>query len=219
MDRINLEVGFTDGINTGNSSFRDYPNGAANFGVAGRVEWAVFGNAADARDFSAMNTHDSVLVLGAGGDWTQSGDTNNLLHTVDAQWENESGWAVYGAYVGQYIQNGGGSGLTGVTAGTDDSYNYGFIGQVSYMWNENWEAFGRWDYTHLDNSIVVAGGTEDTFNEITVGANYYFRGHNAKFTVDVSWLPDGAPAGASNLGILSSDDDEFVVRAQFQLML
>lgn len=219
---INVEVGFTDGVNTANTSFRDFPTGPTNFGVVGRAEFVIFGNTNAYKDFTAMgNTDQGVLVIGAGGDWTQSGDTDNLLHTVDAQWETPDGkFSLYGAYVGQYIMSGAGTGITGVTGGDDDNYNWGVLVQAGLMLNENWELFGRYDYTQLDDEIAAGtGNTEDTFHEITGGVNYYFRGHHAKFTVDLSWLPGGAPAGADNLGILASEDDQFIVRGQFQLML
>jgi len=220
--RWNIEVGFTDGINTGNTSFRDFPTGPTNFGVVGRVEWAVFGPPEQSRDFTAMGNKEDSLMIGAGVDWTQAGDTNLVNHTIDAQWEGMDGrLGLYAAYVGQFIQNGGGTGITGVTGGDDDSYNYGLLFQAGYMLDNNWELFGRYDYTHTDDAIAIGGTgeTEDAFHEATVGVNYYLHGHNAKFTLDVSWLFNGAPTGLTNLGILNSDDDEFVIRTQFQLML
>ena len=89
------------------------------------------------------------------------------------------------------------------------------------MMNEEWELFGRYDYTKTADPIAIGGTgeTEDAFHEATVGVNYYLHGHNAKFTLDASWLFNGAPTGLTNLGILNSDDNEFVIRAQFQLML
>jgi hypothetical protein len=220
--RVNVEVGFTDGINTGNTNFRDFPTGPANFGVAGRVEFAAIGSTDATRDFTAMGNKEDALVFGAGLDWTQAGDTNNVFYTFDGQWEGMDGrLGVFGAFVGQFIQNGGGTGITGVTGGDDDSNNWGALVQAGYMLNDQWEVFGRYDYTHTDDPIAIGGTgeTEDAFHEATVGVNYYLHAHNAKFTLDASWLFNGAPTGLDNLGILNSDDDEFVIRAQFQLML
>ena len=117
--------------------------------------------------------------------------------------------------------NGSGTGITGVTGGDDDVYNWGFLVQAGWLFENNWEIFGRYDMTMLEDEISVGaiGETEDTFHEATVGVNYYLREHNAKFTLDAGWLFNGAPVGASNLGILNSDDDEFVIRGQIQLML
>jgi len=220
-DRVNIEFGFTDGVNTGNTSFRDFPTGPTDFGVVGRAEFVLAGNPADSRKFSAQGIKEDMVMIGFGGDWTQAGDTDNILHTADIQWTSESGFAVYGAYAGQYIRNGAGAGITGVTGGTDDTYNWGAIGQVSYLFpDSSFELFGRYDFTHVENALATAGGgTENEFHEITAGMNYYFYGHNAKFTLDVTYLPSGAPAGVDQLGILSSDDNQFVARGQFQLML
>jgi len=219
-DQWNFEAGFTDGINTGNTNFRDFPTGPTNFGFAGRVEYFVNGKASDYQDFTAYGHKDALFVIGAGADWTQSGDTNDLLHTVDVMWKNEAGLSLYGAYVGQWINNGAGAGITGVTGGTDDSYNWGFLLQAGYAFNNNWEVFGRLDNSNLSDPIATRNGqTEDNFWEITGGVNYYIHGQNAKITIDASWLPQGAPAGLDGLGILNSDDNTFVIRAQFQLML
>ena len=56
-------------------------------------------------------------------------------------------------------------------------------------------------------------------NEFTVGFNRYINGHKAQFTVDASYLPDGSPNTEQGIGVLSTDDDSFIFRAQFQLLL
>jgi hypothetical protein len=219
-ERVNIEMGFTDGVNTGNTSFRDFPTGPTDFGFAGRAEFVLAGNPADSRKFSSHGVKEDMVLLGFGGDWTQAGDTDNILHTADIQWSSASGFALYGAFVGQYIRHGTGAGITGVTGGGDDTYNWGGIGQISYLFpDSNFELFGRYDYTHTDDDLATAAGPENEFHEITAGMNYYFYGHNAKFTLDVTYLPSGAPAGAEQLGILASDDNQFVLRGQFQLAL
>jgi hypothetical protein len=51
--------------------------------------------------------------------------------------------------------------------------------------------------------------------------NYYLRHHNAKLSLDVSYLPNGTPVNADPLGFLDpdSDQEQFVLRGQFQLIL
>ena len=79
----------------------------------------------------------------------------------------------------------------------------------------------------FDNDVALSGGsTEDTFYEITLGANYYLGpdgsyGHRAKFTVDLSFLPNGAPAPLDGIGVLDSNDGgtEIMLRTQFQIMI
>jgi hypothetical protein len=64
----------------------------------------------------------------------------------------------------------------------------------------------------------------DVYNEFTVGVNYFLgkdgsAGHRAKVTVDVVYLPDGAPSTQTGAGIFAADDDQFALRAQFTLQI
>jgi len=95
--------------------------------------------------------------------------------------------------------------------------------QAGYLLNKKWEVFGRYDFVKLDEDAVPAGA-EDLIQEITAGFNYYLGPdgnalHRAKFTVDFTYLPDGSPSDQTQAGVLASDGDEFLLRAQFQLML
>jgi hypothetical protein len=207
------EAGIEDGFNSQNTDFRDPNEGGTNdWGVTGRVNYFVNGDASEYGNFSAQGNKNDLLVIGAGGDITQTGDLTNYLHTVDLQWENTQGLGLYVAFLGNYIDN----------KQTDDtSYNWGFLVQGNYMLNDRWEVFGRYDMTKFDGNIVPAGQGEE-FCELTGGFNWYaFGGYSAKITVDLTWLPNGVPAAVdtSNLGFLTGGDDQFVLRAQFQLLL
>jgi hypothetical protein len=91
--------------------------------------------------------------------------------------------------------------------------------QAAWVFNQRIEPFVRYDYTHLDGSSVTGLATNDV-QEFTVGGNYYFYGQRAKFTLDGTWLPNGSPADFDALGILKdSGNNEFVFRAQFQLVI
>ena len=131
--------------------------------------------------------------------------------TIDAQWENTSGLGLYGAAHGNFSDAG--------DAG--DAFDWGLLAQAGYLLNKKVEVFGRYDILKLDD---VAPGDEDTFNELTIGANYFLGPdgaylHRAKFTVDLVYLPDGAPSTQTGLGVFGSDEDQFVLRGQFQLQL
>jgi hypothetical protein len=163
--------------------------------------------------FTSMNNKSGdFLVIGAGGDWSQNGDVNAYHYNVDAQW-NSGPWGVYAAFVGLYVDPGSGA--------VNNSNDWGFIVQASFMLNADWEIFGRYDYIDLDGSdSAIAHGSEDSFHEITVGLNYYMHGHHAKITVDAGWLPNGSPNNQTGIGVLANDgDDEFYIRGQFQLLL
>jgi phosphate-selective porin OprO and OprP len=218
-------ITYHDGLNTDNTDFQERLGGvttvtgadfAPNFGVSGRVEWFVMGERSAYEDFSARGNTDDLLVLGAGANWTQAGSDNLILHTVDVQWETAGGLGLYGAYVGAYAEVD-----PGPLGGETNAYDFGFLVQAGYMLNDRWELFGRWNVTFLDDD-VIASTAEDTFHEFTLGVNYYLQGHRAKVTIDLSYLPDGTPAGTNLTGIgylAGEGDDQFAIRGQFQLLL
>ncbi|HSU67248.1 MAG TPA: hypothetical protein VLJ39_10265, partial [Tepidisphaeraceae bacterium] len=49
-----------------------------------------------------------------------------------------------------------------------------------------------------------ATGTRSTVHEITIGGTYYFYGQNAKFTVDLSYFPDGTPVADPGNDVLAN---------------
>ncbi len=210
--QISIEIGAEDGFNSQNTDFTDPSSGGANdWGAFGRVNFFAMGPRSEWDDFSAMKNKEDLLVIGGGLDVTQTGSNTVYLHTVDAQYENTGGLGIYGAYAGSY---------TDLGSGDDDSlYNWGFLVQAGYMLNDSWELFGRWDYTKFDSDSSFASGA-DEYCEVTLGTNWYVGGgHNAKFTFDFVYLPNGSPADIKSADILASSDAEYIFRGQFQLLL
>ncbi|HVT90266.1 MAG TPA: porin [Tepidisphaeraceae bacterium] len=205
------EIGLEDGFQSGGTNFLD-PNegGNTDWGVFGRVNYFIKGDHKAYGDFTAMGNRDDLMVIGGGGDITQVGDVTFYLHTVDFQWENSGGLGIYAAFLGDYIDN----------QGTDDTfYNWGVLVQAGYMINDRWEVFGRYDYTHFDSDLVSSGESEE-YCELTAGVNWYVGGgHNAKVTLDLTYLPNGSPTDDTDLGILTGGDTQLLARAQFQLLL
>jgi hypothetical protein len=205
---LTAEVGLEDGFNSVNTDFNDPGNGGTtDWGVFGRVNYFIEGDRKEYDDFTALNNKSDLLVVGGGGDITQTGDTTDYLHTVDVQYENTTGLGVYAAYLANFIDDSG----TSTT-----NYNWGVLGQAGYLLNPQWEVFGLYDFTKLETATA---GEHDTYHQFTVGVNYYIEGHAAKVSIDGSWLPNGSPASIEGLGVLASQDNQFVVRAQFQLLL
>jgi hypothetical protein len=207
---MRAEFGFTDGIGSQDTTFRDFPANSADWGTAGRVEWFAIGKSREAyRDFTALGTKEDLLVFGAGGDITQAGSDTQYLHTIDAQWESPKGCSAYVAYLARYVDTSAGN-----------AYDWGILAQAGYLFQPKWEGFVRYDFIKLNNDVVFpTGGSEDTFHEFTLGVNYYVHGHAVKFTVDGSYLPNGSPSDQVGLGEFAGDDAEFALRAQFQLVL
>jgi hypothetical protein len=219
------EFGYTDGINSDNTNFVDgggsgaFSIAAPDFGLYGRAEYLAFGDWKQYDDFSAMGNTQDLLVLGAGAHYTEAGDNFAVFHTVDAQWE-VGDFGLYAAYVGVYSDLGAGIDTDDDdVADVDDTYDYGFLVQAGYMLTDQWELFGRYDLTSIDEDRLAL--SDDEFHEFTAGVNYYFKGHAAKLTLDGVYLPDGIPSDQNGIGELDpdADSDQFALRAQFQLLL
>jgi len=212
-----------DGYNTKNTNFQDHTGGdnfiatgGTDYGGAVRFDYYLSKKTKAVDDFTAMGNKEDLLVIGGGADYTQGGDNAVLFHTVDAQWENTHGLALYGAFVGAYRSLG--TGAAGGSPPAGDFYDWGVLAQMGYLFTDKLELFARYDYTRLDADALPAGATHDV-HEITVGTNYYFYKQNVRFTLDLTWLPNGSPVDAPGLDIVSGTDNEFVLRGQMQLYL
>jgi hypothetical protein len=205
-DLLQALVGFSDGYNSVDTNFQDPPVNAFDFGLYARVQYKLFGDWKNYSDMTALGNKKDLLVVGAGGDWSQSGDTDTYRHAIDAQWETGP-LALFGAFIGRYAD----------TAAGGSTWDWGGVVQVAYRVNTQWEAFGRYGYFTLDHTDP---GAEDQFHEITVGLNYYIRNQKAKITLDAGWLPNGSPSSQDGIGVLANDGrNEFYLRGQFQLLL
>ncbi|MCY2952017.1 MAG: porin [Planctomycetota bacterium] len=230
---VNAEVAFTDGIGQANTDFtkKQGPSVPAivdgqpvrhefDFGVTGRVEYKVLGDWRDYRDLTAKGDKEDLLVLGAGGDWSQSSAGNSLVGALDAQYETASGLMLYGAGLIRHLN----SDISSIGQNTTD---WGLQGEVAYMLNPSWEVFSVVDWTKYGEA-VSSGANETQFWEVSVGVNYYMgnngsAGHRAKFTIDGTWFPNGVPTTIDfqQIGAQDQNDgaNEFMLRAQFQLLI
>jgi hypothetical protein len=229
---LQIGVVFNDGSNdfssppsTQSRNFQDFPNNKWDWGTAARVQYKVFGEWKDYEDFTAATSGArDLLVIGGGVDYSEAGDFGQFLTTADVQWKSGP-LALYGAYMGRYLRHGGvggaGSGTANpATAGTGNFYDWGLMGKAGYMLSNQWEVYGQYSYIDFDNGEFAAG-TETVTHEIILGVNYYMHGHSAKFTLDGVWLPNGTPVSNDGSGVLieSNGKNEFILRAQFQLLL
>jgi hypothetical protein len=213
-------------------------NGAGenDFGITGRVDWLVEGTWDQFADATSFRGSNYGVKIGAGAHWQTQGDTNPSVPmgapagyedrevtfwTVDVQVEGD-GWNIFGEYVGHKVDT---------SAATDvDFTNHGFIVQGGMFFNDQVEGFARYDAVILDDDVLVASGTDDIYQNITVGMNYYFvpESHAAKFTLDAQFALDESDnidaifGGGSNdpsaTGLLGLADSEFVLRAQMTLV-
>lgn len=245
MFRANLNI--NDGArsgdafdNSGNgfSTATDFQNDDSDFSVTGRLDVKLMGSWDQIRDFSSWSGQETSLVLGAAvnyddvdtgltqaagnPDFTNPLGDSRLSWTVDGSFEM-AGLNVFAAIVGEHSKGTENSGDNGFD-------NYGAIAQVGYMViPDKLEPYVRFEYITLDDDLNTFGTTGPQDTEIlTLGANYYFRQHAAKFSADVVYafdsisspnLPNGGLiSGTGLLADSNNDGDQVVLRAQFQLL-
>ena len=205
---VQWALAFHDGAGSINTPFLNAPGAVEadeHFGVTGRLEYKLSGDWENYEDFTAKGTDEALLVLGAAAEWTEADGGNVFFATLDAQYERPGGFGTYGALLARHADFNG------------TSLDLGALAQAAFLLTPRLEPFGRYGVTVLDED-------DDAFHEFTAGFNYYLGGsgpllHRGKFTLDLTYLLDGAPSDASGIGVLQADGAEFVVRGQFQLLL
>lgn len=208
-------------VGTDNTDFNDPAE--SDWALTARFEWLGAGTWNQFKGFSSPRSNEGLAwMLGAAMNWQNGApgstpadrDTGNMFGwTIDASFQG-SGWNAFGAFTGRH----GDADFFGGTS-VDE---YGWVAQGGIFVTEDIEPFLRWDM------IIPDSGS--AFNTLTAGANWYLHGNAAKFTVDVQyWLDD--PAGATVGGVAGlpandgigylgngTEDGEFAIRAQFQLL-
>ncbi len=216
-DKYRVEAAFHDGVGSANTSFQD--NGATHWGASARADFMINGNWKDRMDLTARTLSEDLFAVGVGGDITEGDNILVYKLSADVQYEMKSGLTLYAALLGAIAdqRNVGNDGST---------FNWGGLVQAGYNLSEELQVFGRLDLTKFEDDVTVASGdTEDTFYEITAGVNYFLgknggANNNAKITLDVTWLPNGAPGAQAYQSILGgSTDNEVVVHGSFVLAL
>ena len=105
----------------------------------------------------------------------------------------------------------------------------GFTLQGSVYLAPKWEVFSRYEYMHLtaSNSSELSDELLGNFlfnqghvSILTTGLNYYIDGQDAKVTADFGYgfTPIYPSSATPSTGWRTSESDEFVVRAQMQLL-
>lgn len=228
QENYRLEAAFHDGNGTSNTNFQGESLANRNdWGVGVRTEVQLIGEKFRGYDdYTAMGNTGSLLVVGAGFDYTENGDQNVLTYTADAQWENAGGTSAFVAAVGR--NRGGANQDTNVNFIEEDAhlFDWGWVAQAGQMLNPKTELFGRVSYLQIDEDGVPFQ-VENNVWEVTAGVNYYLHGHGSKITADVTWLPEGVPSNSgtgylgsqTGLGYLPSNEDQVVVRLQYQLLI
>ena len=181
-DSWGFAIGFTDGPRAQNTAFD-----GAEFDYAVNARFDFFSDSDKARfdDQTSWRGSANGWRAGAGLFVAGVGRTNPsvatptdwLAFTVDGAYEGD-GWAVRAAFYATDVD----------TEGSVPHTNMGFEIGGSVFFSDQWEGFARWDMLLLDDDAGAGQTTgEDTFNFVSIGANYYFvpESHAAKFIIEL----------------------------------
>jgi len=246
-------IGFTDGANAANTRFTNDTQifttlptsaplgGEADFSVTARVDFKLAGDDwARFDDFTSMPGQPFAAMIGVAGHLEgnetlrglDAGTTGDVLvagYTADISLEGD-GWNFFAAFAGfssdiENVADPDGNGVADDVSVTD----FGVVAQGGvFIPGTDVEVFARYDGIFLDDD---ARPTNDEFNTVTVGANWYWAGHAAKFTLDAQIFLDesrgaggvpvvaaAGPLDSSKAFVGDDDDGEVAIRAQFQLL-
>jgi len=221
-DAFRVSVGFSDGINTGNTDFTSPAE--ADYAISARVDWKVMG--ADWERFndftSWRSAPDNALLIGAAAEWQTGGNTgftsdvDSLLWTLDASWEGQ-GWNVFGSFSGAHVDPAGGT--------TTD--NYAMCIQGGIFVSDQIELFARWDALFFDKD---SGINPATMHFAAGGMNYYIspESHACKFTAQLGYAFNDTTAMFGSGGLVEgntrnsflgdTENGEFAITGQMQVV-
>jgi hypothetical protein len=203
------------GQDFGNGANQAYFTNAANWAFSGRAEMLMAGTWDQFNQISSTPGEEMGLLLGVGAAYL---DSDEDIYPFS----NRSDWQVTGDLS---LQMGGwdlmGSITYGDSSASTNSNPWGVeVGGGVYL-TDDIQMYGR--YQWLDPGYGdVYGGSAD-LNMVTVGANYYLAGNNAKLSVDWSWSFDQVVALGSGYGYTNwlpsgNNGGEWMLRTQLQLM-
>ena len=212
-------VGFTDGLDTANTTFSS--SAEADWALNARFEF-LFGDAewSQFKQFTSWRGSNAGGLLGAAIAWQTMGDTNpsdpagssdTLTGTVDFSWVAD-GWNFYAAGIWQNMDT-----------PTADMDTFGIVAQGGVFVTDQDELFGRYNIFMPDSDNAPL---DEDYSAITIGWNHYLvpESHAAKFTLDLTWNLDDT-AGSTGLStsdginlLDSSEEDQIAITGQFQFL-
>ena len=234
----NKGVGFiTDPITNDVLGTTGYLNngGEADLAFTARGEYKFAGTWDQFADFTSPQGSEYAALLGVAGhiEYTDGdrfnqggggGEATYYGFTVDLSLEGD-GWNFFIAGMTSFedLQDLPDNTVAPIDTIDSESDDYGVVAQGGVFIPEtDWELFARYDAIFFDDSERDLD--EDTFQTVTFGANWYWDAHAAKFTIDVQWFLDEGNAliGSSDVtnyvAQAADADDQFAIRAQFQLL-
>jgi phosphate-selective porin OprO and OprP len=142
-------------------------NGDDNLLIAGRISFDPFGYMPLSEGDLEM-TEELVASFGLQFSVDQNETEDCTVIGIDAAMKLSGLYAAAEIYIGTESED-----------GEDDVDSMGFFLQAGYMFNESVEAVAR-----ISSSDPDTDTDDDAFTEVTIGANYYFKKHNCKVSLN-----------------------------------
>jgi hypothetical protein len=216
-DAFHVIAGYTDGHPATGGFNSPALSRDTEYALTARAEYLFSGAWSQFDDFASWRGEDTAIMVGGAihyqdGEW---GDNNEEIEvvqwTVDGSFEF-GGWNLFSYFVGRHLDS---------RALNLDQY--GLVVQGGFFLNDDWELFGRWEWSDDDFS-------SDDLSILTFGFNRYYKEHQLKWTTDVGFGTDRV-TGTYGGGFLGGggdiagwrtdapgDDGQLVLRTQFQLL-
>jgi len=191
--------------------------GDTEYAITTRGEYLLAGNWQQFADFTSPLGEEFGMMVGGALHWEESESQGGFSFGRD-----ETRW--YGATLDASLEWGGANVFASgawhyVDAPNFHTQTWGWVVQAGAYFTPKLEFFARWEYGWWD----TAAASFPDLNLLTIGANYYFDGHDLKLSMDfgygfsviddawdsdiAQWRPESAP-----------NDPQIVFRTQFQLL-
>jgi hypothetical protein len=191
-----------------------YFTNGAEYAFSGRFEWLAAGTWEQFDQISSAPGEEMGILAGVGAAYLDS-DTDLWPYTSRSDWQvtgdlsmNMNGWNVMGSISIGDSQN----------SSANNPWGFEVSGGMYIM--DDVELYGR--YQWLDPAYSSTYGSSANLNMMTVGANWYLAGNNAKLSLDWSYsfsqvVALGSGYGYTNWLPSGSNGGEWMLRTQLQL--
>lgn len=204
---LHATLSFNDGAKTLNDPWHTEDTDVA---LTGRLVWLVFGKWKQYKQFESWRGDKPMLALGGAAHY-QEGESGTATEQTDLfRWTVDGtlglgGANLFAAVIGDHVDN---------TSAYD---RIGVLVQGGYFVTDEVEVIARYEWADLD----LAG--DDTLSIATVGVNYFFHKHAARWTLDVGYAfePVASKIHSDFAGYRTDgagEDGQLVVRTQLQLV-
>ncbi len=199
----------------------EFTDDRTDYALAARGEWKVYGEWDRFKDITGW-AGDHGLLLGSAIEFDR-GETGGgtatpdiLKHTSDISLEG-NGWNLYTAFTGRHIEPNGSADILAAD-------QWGAVLQGgAFIIPDKVDLYARYEWIDVDGvafsqSTGVTTATDDGVTQLlTLGSNYFLRGHQTKISVDVVHAFDGLPRSDTMTGMRASSGPSTTLRSHLMI--